>query len=655
MSSPDFIHVMQEGLTRLLQCGICQERFKAPRVLPCHHTFCSDCMERQTSSGEIVCPECITSHQLPALGVRSFADDSRIASLLELQERWQLGFHQESRAGAGTKEMNSLKTEFHKLRASVEDFNRCTDLWERVQQSAEEDLVGMSNGKQIDGALRLLRKRRRLLHQKLDEFLREETASVQSRVKCEFTRASEYCSFVEGRLKNFEKQPAITELNHMRGQCVAILQQTSGLLSTICEQTAKMPLKIVKASDDIKSPVPRAFYGVDVGVQVSTDDDLARKLDRTHSLPPIGYVPPLRSRRNSSDSDSTICSRKSIFDLYGGRVIMNRSNSDSLTLKKPRGYGDIHKMKVFGRSWFQGGKKRSILGPAGVAVVRDSLVAVTDTANGCVRLCTSSGLSPRRVLTHDGIFTNFGNPQAICVDLPQRHLYVTDKDNACVVALDIDTGEDVNTITCAGHRPIGVALDSDSDTLYICCEETHAVVMYRTDGTLVGQIGERGREPGQFLYPHSLAISPDNRLWVTDTNNNRIQVFTLAGKFVKTVGARGSGLGQLNHPKGLTIDDRGFVMVADTGNQRVQIFDSTGKSLLVFGREDGTSAPSMGGLSPLKPSTSGGGGSTKVSRHQGVAGPVGVASTGSQGVRGKVFVSYQGDPRIVAYLVQYQR
>ncbi|XP_022081876.1 uncharacterized protein LOC110974499 [Acanthaster planci] len=647
MSAPDFIHVMQEGLARILRCGICQERFNAPKILPCHHTFCSECTVRQASAGEVVCPECISSHRLPDGGVDGFGDDTKIAALLELQERWLLGFR-DSRPGAGTDEMNSLKAEFHRLRATVEDFNRCADLWERVQQSTDEDMAGVNNGRHIDGAVGLLRKRRRLLHQKLDEFLREETSSIQSRVKCDFNRANEYCSFVEGRLKDFDKQPASTELNHMRGQCAAISQQTSQLLNNICEQTAKMPLKIVKASDDIRSPQPRAFYGVDVAVQVSTDDDLMHKLERGQSLPPIGYVPPLRSRRNSDDSDSTICSRKSLFSIYGGRFILNRSNCDGFTLNKIREYGDIHKVKVFGRSWFQSGKKRSISGPAGLVVVRDSLLAVADVANGCVRLCTSSGLSPRRLLTHDGMFSNFGNPQAVCVDLPQRHLYVTDKDNACVVILDIDTGEDVNTITCAGHRPIGVALDSDSATLYICCEDKHAVVMFRTDGTLVGQIGERGREPGQFLYPHSLAISPDNRLWVTDTNNNRIQVFTLAGKFVKTVGSRGSGLGQLNHPKGITIDDRGFVLVADTGNQRVQIFDSAGKSLLVFGREDG---PSAGPSVQQRPSAGG----SKVSRHQGVAGPVGVASSSSSGVRGKVFVSFQGDPRIVAYLVQYQK
>ena len=66
--------------------------------------------------------------------------------------------------------------------------------------------------------------------------------------------------------------------------------------------------------------------------------------------------------------------------------------------------------------------------------------------------------------------------------------------------------------------------------------------------------------------------------------------------------------------------------------------------MLVFGREDG---PVTGGQI-IKAHGKG-----IVSHHNG--GPVGVATTGSGATRGKVFVSYQGDSRIVAYLVQYQK
>jgi tripartite motif-containing protein 2/3 len=27
-----------------LECGLCLELFKNPKMLPCHHTFCHDCL-----------------------------------------------------------------------------------------------------------------------------------------------------------------------------------------------------------------------------------------------------------------------------------------------------------------------------------------------------------------------------------------------------------------------------------------------------------------------------------------------------------------------------------------------------------------------------------------------------------------------------------
>ena len=33
-----------ENLENLLQCAICLDRFRLPKVLPCQHTFCLACL-----------------------------------------------------------------------------------------------------------------------------------------------------------------------------------------------------------------------------------------------------------------------------------------------------------------------------------------------------------------------------------------------------------------------------------------------------------------------------------------------------------------------------------------------------------------------------------------------------------------------------------
>ena len=45
--------------TASLKCGICHENFTRPKVLPCLHTFCQDCLEKAQDIGDrLVCPSC---------------------------------------------------------------------------------------------------------------------------------------------------------------------------------------------------------------------------------------------------------------------------------------------------------------------------------------------------------------------------------------------------------------------------------------------------------------------------------------------------------------------------------------------------------------------------------------------------------------------
>jgi len=72
------------------------------------------------------------------------------------------------------------------------------------------------------------------------------------------------------------------------------------------------------------------------------------------------------------------------------------------------------------------------------------------------------------------------------------------------------------------------------------------------------------------------------RIIVSDSGNNRIQVFDIEGNFVSTFGTPGSGSGQFNDPQGLAADDTGNVIVADSGNNRLQVlsFDGTNFSFV---------------------------------------------------------------------------
>lgn len=58
------------------------------------------------------------------------------------------------------------------------------------------------------------------------------------------------------------------------------------------------------------------------------------------------------------------------------------------------------------------------------------------------------------------------------------------------------------------------------------------VVKLSKDGKFIKWWGGKGKEPGQFDQPHSIAIDSKGRIYVGDRSNNRIQVFDPDGKFI---------------------------------------------------------------------------------------------------------------------------
>jgi hypothetical protein len=97
--------------------------------------------------------------------------------------------------------------------------------------------------------------------------------------------------------------------------------------------------------------------------------------------------------------------------------------------------------------------------------------------------------------------------------------------------------------------------------------------------------GSNGAGNGQFAYPQALAINISGCVYVADTNNNRIQVFTRSGTYLFKWGSFGTGNGQFNGPGDIAINGSGYVYVADWQNARIQIFKSNGVFIRSFGSE----------------------------------------------------------------------
>ena len=74
-----------------LKCSICMETYRSPRILPCLHSFCTECLTIVLHDGEdgtkrICCPDCVEEHELPSEGVVGLPVNVYLKSVLDITE-----------------------------------------------------------------------------------------------------------------------------------------------------------------------------------------------------------------------------------------------------------------------------------------------------------------------------------------------------------------------------------------------------------------------------------------------------------------------------------------------------------------------------------------------------------------------------------------
>jgi hypothetical protein len=111
------------------------------------------------------------------------------------------------------------------------------------------------------------------------------------------------------------------------------------------------------------------------------------------------------------------------------------------------------------------------------------------------------------------------------------------------------------------------------------------VLKFDPSGKVVMSLGTKGLQKEgangeSFASPTGVVVASNGDIFVTDGHRgpagHRIVKYARDGKFVKTWGKMGSEPGNFRTPHAIAIDSQDRVFVADRGNKRVQVFDPDG-------------------------------------------------------------------------------
>jgi PGF-pre-PGF domain-containing protein len=212
--------------------------------------------------------------------------------------------------------------------------------------------------------------------------------------------------------------------------------------------------------------------------------------------------------------------------------------------------------------------------PFGIAVNESGVCFVADTNNNRIQVFTAEGI----FVTAWGSWgigdDQFMAPYAVAVNASGA-VHVADFHNRKLKVFT-SSGTHLSTHTFPDEVK-GVAVDDAARTL--CSDrDTDLISTYTSSYVLEGTMGSRGSGTGQFMNPTGIAVTATG-VFVADTNNNRIQVYSKDGTFLDKWPSditAGPAEGDFDHPYDVAVNRSGYLFVTDTGNNRVEIFSQAG-------------------------------------------------------------------------------
>jgi len=172
----------------------------------------------------------------------------------------------------------------------------------------------------------------------------------------------------------------------------------------------------------------------------------------------------------------------------------------------------------------------------GIAVDSDGNIYVADSFNHRIQKFSSEGVFITKWGSYGDGDGQFNKPAGIAID-GNNNVFVVDTKNYRVQKFSSNGGflakwgkEGTGNGEFSGYHgafssgPNGIAVDK-SGNVYVADNVGHRIQKFSSEGQYITKFGEFGSDPGMLIEPTYVHIGSTDKVYVSDTDNNRIQVF----------------------------------------------------------------------------------------------------------------------------------
>ena len=603
-----------------LECSICDESFKEPKLLPCFHVFCKHCLERQVVQGpegqSLTCPTCRYQITLPDIGVAGLQTDFCAEHLFEMKESLEKAKKKDCE--------NCKKSIASKFCQQCKKLmcDKCTEMHENWGDFNDHVLLGIDEFK---GEAKVLSTRKTLhceihptkklkiycntctklicnicvasvhkdhSHEYIEESFprhKEELVSSLAQFKHKLIHVQQSLKAFDARVRKTSDQRTAIESRIHSGidQLHQLLDQRRAELVATLDKSIQEKLKNLAPQRDLVELAPERMSScleyAEAGLDIGSEGEVLRMKE------PILK----RIEEINAEFDPSILQPKTEADI--------ELVTDDQAHRACQEYGEIFGDPDSAENSYATGEGTSIATIGKQAYVQVHLTtrkynkyfrqrhlkaelvhAQTRTRMRCEMSYGQE--NGQHTISYQPVYRG---RHSLHITVNGRHIYGSPYPIA--VTPSIRSLQRPTRVARGLGKPYGVTVNSKGHMVVVELARNRISILNPEGGRMLS-FGTRLSGDGQFKFPYGVTVDHDDNIYVVEVNNNRIQKFDPEGNLIAAVGEYGSGELEFIRPAGICFNKSNEQLyVCDQNNYRIQVITTDLTFVRHFGSKgDGT-------------------------------------------------------------------